>query len=265
MRLSGFAPRTDGLSTAVATVTAARGPVVRDPDGDFRRLPTDPGFDQVAAFHHVSAATRFFRELLGDDVFTEAPFSPLKVRVLDRSVRGQVGAFFPGLDLVALGDGDRPASRLGDVCIHEFTHAVIHRIARLSDENATAIARGVNEGFADYAQATIYGDPRFGEWVRPGGGRTCDDPALRLPPAPLDPADRYAVGAAWAALLWDLRSSLGAGVADAIAFHSLQFLVPGTDYVGCRQALHQADLALFRAGAGGRHQAEIDRIFDGRT
>ena len=50
--------------------------------------------------------------------------------------------------------------------MHEFTHAVVHRIARLDDEFASPIARGINEGFADYAQATFFDDPRFGDWVR---------------------------------------------------------------------------------------------------
>ena len=88
------------------------------------------------------------------------------MRVQDRTVSAQVGAFFPGQKMIRFADGPHPAGRSGDICIHEFTHAVVHRIARLDDEFASPIACGVNEGFADYAQATFFNDPRFGDWVR---------------------------------------------------------------------------------------------------
>jgi hypothetical protein len=51
---------------------------------------------------------------------------------------------------------------------------------------------------------------------------------------------------------------------DAVAFHSLQFLVPKCRYETARQALHHADLALFPARRDGRHKAQIDEVFDGR-
>jgi hypothetical protein len=72
------------------------------------------------------------------------------------------------------------------------------------------------------------------------------------------------VGAAWAALLWDFRGLVGPGVADAIAFHSLQFLMPRCTYDTARQALHHADLALFPTRRNGRHKAQIDQVFNGR-
>ena len=206
------------------------------------------------------------RRSLGPDVFNDELFGPLTIRVQDRTVTAQVGAFFPGQKMIRLADRPHPAARSGDICIHEFTHAVVHRIARLDDEFASPIARGLNEGYADYAQATFFNDPRFGDWVRdePEGARRCDDKTLRLTANPNDPQDRYKVGAAWAALLWDFRTSVGPGVADAVAFHSLQFLVPQCTYETARQALHHADLALFPARRSGRHKAQIDEVFDGR-
>jgi hypothetical protein len=250
-------------TSRVKLVPAAGKPVTRS-GRDFRLDPGDIGFEEVCAFHHMTTAARFFDDVLGPDVFTDRPFLPLEVRVQDRTVEDFVGVFFPGRASISLEDGEFPAARSGDICIHEFTHAVVHRVARLDDEFASQVALGLNEGFADYAQATAFNDPRFGDWVKqdPNGARNCADPALRLP---ADPAKPYDVGAAWAALLWDLRTSLGHGVADAIAFHALHFLVPRCDYDDARQALHHADLALFPARRAGRHRREIDRVFDGRT
>ena len=266
VRLAGLEGRRGVLKTGNLKLIPAVGNAFTNAKRDFRLEPAEGGFEEVCAFHHMANAMQFFRDLLGPEVFNDEPFEPLTIRVQDRTVSAQVGAFFPGQMMIRLADTPRPAARSGDICMHEFTHAVVHRIARLDDEFASPIARGINEGFADYAQATFFNDPRFGDWVRdePKGARRCDDKTLRLKADPQDPQDRYKVGAAWAALLWDFRGLVGPGVADAIAFHSLQFLMPRCTYETARQALHHADLALFPARRDGRHKAQIDQVFDGR-
>jgi hypothetical protein len=266
VRLAGLEGRRGVLKTSTFQLVPAVGNALSNAKRDFRLEPAHGGFEEVCAFHHIATAMQFFGDILGPDAFNDELFGPLTVRVQDRTVTAQVGAFFPGQKMIRLADRPHPAARSGDICIHEFTHAVVHRIARLDDEFASSIARGLNEGFADYAQATYFNDPRFGDWVRdePNGARRCDDQTLRLTARPQDPQDRYKVGAAWAALLWDFRTSVGAGVADAIAFHSLQFLAPQATYDSAREALHHADLALFPARRNGRHKAQIDEVFDGR-
>jgi hypothetical protein len=266
VRLAGLEGRRGVLKTGKFTLIPANGNAVSNAKRDFRLEPAQGGFEEVCAFHHMANAMQFFQDLLGSEVFNDEPFGPLTIRVQDRTVNAQVGAFFPGQKMIRLGEAPHPAARSGDICMHEFTHAVVHRIARLDDEFASPIARGINEGFADYAQATFFNDPRFGDWVRdePTGARRCDDRTLRLQPNPQDPQDRYKVGGAWAALLWDFRTLVGPGVADAVTFHSLQFLEPRCTYESARQALHHADLALFPARRAGRHMAQIDQAFDGR-
>jgi hypothetical protein len=254
------------LNTGKLITVPAMGNAISNGKRDFRLEPDQPGFEEVCAFNHMANAMQFFRDLLGPDLFNDELFAPLTIRVQDRTVTSQVGVFFPGQKMIRLADRPHSAARSGDICMHEFTHAVVHRIARLDDEFASPIALALNEGYADYAQATFFNDPRFGDWVRdePAGARRCDDKTLRLKDDPTDPQDRYTVGNAWAALLWDLRTSVGPGVADAVAFHSLQFLVPKCTYETARQALHHADLALFPARRVGRHTAQINEVFDGR-
>ena len=53
-------------------------------------------------------------------------------------------------------------------------------------------------------------------------------------------------------------------MADAIAFHSLQFLSPAVDYAAARAALDQADAELFPQRGKGRHRQEIDDAFVAR-
>ena len=266
VRLGGLEGRRGVLNTGKLMTVPAMGNAITNAKRDFRLEPDQEGFEEVCGFSHMANAMQFFRDLLGPDVFNDELFAPLTIRVQDRTVNAQVGAFFPGQKMIRLAEAPHPAARSGDICMHEFTHAVVHRIARLDDEFASPIARGINEGFADYAQATFFNDPRFGDWVRdePTGARRCDDKSLRLVSNPQDPQDRYKVGSAWAALLWDLRVLVGPGVADAVAFHSMQFLEPRCTYGTARQALHHADLALFPARRAGRHKAQIDQVFDGR-
>lgn len=266
VRLHGLRSPESALSTAQLKVQPAVGSAVSRSSWDFRLDPTDDAFDEVCAFHHMQTAADFFGDIIGPDLFTDRPFTPLTVRVRDQRARGFVGLFKPDHDLILLDDAAFPAARSGDICVHEFSHAVVHRVCRLGPFTS-AIGRGLNEGFADYAQASVYDDPRFGDWVqqRTEGARRCNRPDLRLPRSPADTLrDRYRVGEAWSCLLWDLRSSVGPGVADAIAFHSLQYLSPSADYATARAALDQADAELFPHRGKGRHQQEIEDAFAAR-
>lgn len=266
VRLRGLRSPDAALSTAQLKVEPAAGSAVSRSSGDFRLDTADDAFDQVCAFHHMQTAADFFGDIIGPDLFTDRPFTPLTVRVRDQRARGFVGLFKPDHDLILLDDGAFPAARSGDICVHEFSHAVVHRVCRLGPFTSV-IGRGLNEGYADYAQASVYDDPRFGDWVqqRADGARRCDRADLRLPAAPADTLrDRYRVGEAWSCLLWDLRRSLGPGVADAIAFHALPYLSPAVDYAAARAALDQADAELFPHRGRGRHRREIDDAFAAR-
>ncbi len=266
VRLRGLTAPDIALTTAQLKVEPAAGPPLSRSTWDFRLDPADAAFDEVCAFHHMQTAADFFGDIIGPDLFTDRPFTPLTVRVRDQQARNFVGLFKPDHDLIMLDDGAFPAARSGDICVHEFSHAVVHRVSRFGPFTS-AIGRGLNEGFADYAQASMYDDPRFGDWVRqqPTGARRCDRPDLRLLPEPADTLrDRYQVGEAWSCLLWDLRRAVGPGVADAIAFHTLQFLGPTVDYAAARAAVDQADAALFPQRGRGRHRREIDDAFDAR-
>lgn len=265
VRLRGLASPQAALCTGQLKVEPSAGSPLFRSTWDFRVDPAEASFDEVCAYHHMQTAAEFFGDIIGPDLFTDRPFAPLTVRVRDRTVRTVAGLFKPDHDMILLDDGAFPAARSGDICVHEFTHAVVHRVSRFGPFTS-AIGRGLNEGFADYAQASLYDDPRFGDWVRQQteGARRCDRAELRLPQSPSDPVDRYKVGESWSCLLWDLRQSVGPGIADAIAFHSLQYLSPACDYAAARAALEQADAELFPQRVRGRHRQEIKDAFAAR-
>jgi hypothetical protein len=235
---------------------------------DWRMGATDAEFDDVSAYYHLSRAANWFASLIGPGLFRKAPFRPLKVITAERSARGPVGYFLPSEGLIAFGDGPKPGARSGDICTHEFTHAVVWAAQRI-DEVSTVQARGLNEGYADYAQASLLGNPLMGDWVRPAQQRDCSSAALRFP-ADLDHAADdistvYEIGAAWAAVLWDIREKLGADVADVLAFDTIFYLDQISTVESAHTALLGSDARLFPAGDGtGRHTEVLEQAFTRR-
>ncbi|MGH3565207.1 MAG: hypothetical protein ACRDRH_04080 [Pseudonocardia sp.] len=231
---------------------------------DWRLAADVPGFDDVNAYHHLTRAASWFASIVGPDVFSGQPFVPLRVVTGDRATRDWVARFLPSVATVVFGDGDRPGARCADVCMHELTHAVVWG-ARQIDEIGPMEARGLNEGYADYAQASFLSDPRFGDWVRPAQFRDCARADMRFPVDPGAAADPYLIGSAWAAVLWDLHEAVGAGVADAIALDTIFYLEETSTIGAARAALLASDAQLFPVGDGsGRHAEAITTALDRR-
>ncbi|MGD9527149.1 hypothetical protein [Pseudonocardia sp.] len=261
VRLADLDAAADLLRGPLLDVAPRTGARPERPRRDWRLDADGPDFDDVCAYHHLSRAAGWLAPLVGPDVFGRPPFTPLQVVTGDRATRAQVGRFLPSRQAVVFGDGPRPGARSADICAHELTHAVVWGTRRIDDVGPVE-ARGLNEGFADYAQASLLADPRIGDWVAPGQMRDCSSAAVRFP---AQPVDVYAVGAAWAAVLWDLRDRLGAGVADAVAFASVFFLEETSTVAAARAALLGSDATLFPAEDGqGRHADEIAAAFDAR-
>jgi hypothetical protein len=259
--LSDLDAATDILRGRVVDVSPRSGARPQRPRRDWRVDATTPDFDDVSAYHHLSRAAAWMATIIGPDVFTKPPFTPLSVVTGDRATRAQVGRFLPTRQMVVFGDGDRPGARSADICIHELTHAVVWGTRQIDDVGPVE-ARGLNEGFADYTQASLLDDPRMGDWVAPTQMRDCSSPAVRFPANPTEP---YAVGAAWAAVLWDLRQRVSAGVTDILALNTIFFLEETSTVAAARAALLASDAQLFPADDGqGRHAADIQAAFDAR-
>lgn len=235
---------------------------------DWRMAVTDAGFDDVSAYYHLSRAANWFASLIGPGLFNKAPFRPLAVITGERSVR-TVGRFLPKKGLIEFGDGPKPGARSADICIHEFTHAVVHSVHGI-DDVSTVQARGLNEGYADYAQASLLNNPLMGDWVvGPRYQRDCSSAAPRFP-ADLDHAPdgdftAYEIGSAWAAVLWEIRQAIGVDVADVLAFDTIFYLGETSSVQSAHTALLESDARLFPADdRTGRHTEVIERAFSRR-
>ena len=256
----------DLLAGERLVIRPARGQPVTGRFGDYRVTPEEAPFNQVSAYHHCARAMRWFTALSGDDLLAGPPFTPLTVLTDDMTVGAQVAVYVPATGEIRVHAARRNAARSADILFHEVTHAVVDRVSRLGRSQA-AESRCLGEGYADYVAASADDDPRFGDYVRnrPQGARNCSDPTLRFPPDRTGTGEPYTSGAVWAAVLWDLRTAVGTGVADTLVVNSLPHLPFNAAFADAVAALHEADRILFSRGDGsGRHAAEIDRAYEGR-
>jgi Zn-dependent metalloprotease len=236
----------------------------------------DSRFDEQMLYYHVTRVHDWYKSHFG---FTDrdAPF-PVHAHWPSLDANRQPVAlnnayFSPFQQALFFGDGTgssnsglNPLSRDADVIYHEYTHAVIDRITDLGrwpNDFGTAL----NEAYADYFSSTITGDPVEGEFAsgRATGLRALsatnrfpqqvDHPTLGLP-------ESHYTGIIWGASCWDLRTRLGADVADRLLFEALPFMPAdgSADFPIALAAVLQADASVY----GGEHQAAIREVYGSR-
>lgn len=254
----------DGLQGKYLQVSPRTGAPVKDAMRHFAQGPDDVGFDEVQAFYHLERGIRWFRTLLGEELFGKTPFSPLYAVVRDSTAPNN-SFFIPDSAAIRLGDfGDRPSARCADVVLHELGHAVSDSICRLGrSEQRNTPARGMSEGYSDYFAASALDDPRIADYVAdmPDGARNLAKADLTL--AGITPAEEHREGEVWGSLLWSLRTVLGPDIADLLAAESLQYLGPQQSYEDGCAALVEADRVLFPADATtGRHKDAVTAAFE---
>jgi hypothetical protein len=256
----------DRLTGPVVEVRPRTGAAFTQAFRDCRLQPADPGFDEAHAFYHLGNAVRYFESILDRPILQAAPFAPVRAIVRDPQSAGN--AFFvPSTGQLLFGDfGARPTARSADIIYHEFGHAVSDAICRLGRSPLlNTPGRGMSEGYSDYFQASAFEHPRIGDFVLNSarGLRDISKTGLRFGPG--FEGEEHATGEIWGAVLWGIRSRLGAGVSDMIVVESLQFLNPNATFEEGLGALLQADARLFpTAGQGGRHEDVINDEFDQR-
>ena len=254
----------DLLAGRRLVVVPGRPPPLSRPNRDFRLLDTDTGFDEANAYFHLRAALRYYGKLGAGRALPSPPFRPIKATV--RDFRAPNDAFYvPDTGELRFGDvQDRPTSRSADLIYHELGHAVSDSAARLGRGPMHSEARGLSEGYSDYFAASALDDPRFGTWVAPHAERDASNPALRFPPG--FAGEEHSTGSVWAAVLWAIRSRVGAPDTDRIAFQSLSLLGEHSTFVDALRSLLTTEDELVRGGrTSASHGAVILEEWDRRA
>lgn len=151
---------------------------------------------------------------------------------------------------------DRDSSEDGDVVLHEYGHGVSNRlVGGPTNTNCLGGTQGgaMGEGWSDYWAITFYNDGRVGEYVTNNTTNGIRRAAYTVPANPVH--DSYADlgaggfevhrdGEVWAATLWDLRTQLGAAVADRLVLEGMKFTPCSPSFLNARDGILQADQSL---------------------
>lgn len=220
------------LSTAKYMVTTAKPEHAEAGENGFHYDLNDPRFDQVQVFYYVQQYLQHLGKL-GLEAVT-----PLQIKV-QVGEHSNMAFYYRGSIRLGSGDDVRFHERLRDptVVLHEVTHAVIDRVARLP---ADGVGGALNEAFADYFAASYLADPRIGLSSSLSGTPVRD--LSTAGPLPAHPADApvYDLAQTVAGTFWDLRVSMGAETADALIAQALLALGPSSLLVDLRDALLNA-------------------------
>lgn len=220
------------------------------PDG-FRYRRSQPGFEAVMAYYHVTLAHQRLRAL---------GFDPPELYSLQVDPHGYQGKdnshYSPGGHWIAFGTGGVEDAEDADVIWHEYAHAIQYAIIPFWGGGECA---ALGEGFGDYWAAS-YGrslqewaaeDPEY-QWVfgwdghNPyWSGRILNDNGTY----PFPSGSVHIAGQIWAAALMGIRDDLGRDIADRLAVKSLYYLAPEVTATDNAEALLQADRDLY----GGVH------------
>jgi hypothetical protein len=240
----------------------------KSPYREFKLPPTDARFDDVSVYHYLSRARAYFRNIFRSEIFEDPLFNPLTVIVHDPN-SDENAYFHPDRGALTFGDfdsGQRSSARSYDMVLHEFAHAVTHSICRLNDSPAQQ-TKALSEGYSDYFACSAINDPRFGDYVtaRPKGARNCSNPGRPKATGDLDKWEEHDLGEVWAAVLWELRESLGPSIVDALVAESLYFAQGLHTVEGGKTALLTADAIMFPTANGvGRHANAIENTYGKR-
>jgi hypothetical protein len=244
------------LTGPACTITDIESPfdsvawVEQTPDG-FRYTRSQPGFEAVMAYYHVTAAYRRFVEL---------GFSCPSLRSLPVDPHGFQGKdnshYSPGGNWISFGTGGVDDAEDADVIWHEYGHAIQYNIIPtwgggecgalgegFGDYWAGSHSRGLNQWSPTDQQYSwlFLWDGHNDYWQ----GRILNDPHKY----PFGTLSVHMAGQIWSSALMEIQGDLGRDVTDRLVLKSLYYLTGEITAVDNAQAILQADRDLY----GGIH------------
>jgi hypothetical protein len=189
----------------------------------FHFASEDPRFSQVQAFFFASESLKWFAKQWN----FQLPFR-LEVET-QKGFPAKTNTAFYFQHKIRLGEGDDVTyTRIPldpSIVTHESIHAVIEAVAGLPYEGEGG---SLNEALADYFAATQLENPRMGEasYRKDPYKRTLQNDAKKDEKN----GGLYHDSLIVSGLLWNLRTELGADVADRLAWKTLLRLTPDSNF-----------------------------------
>lgn len=154
------------------------------------------------------------------------------------------------------------------VVYHEQSHGLSNRLV---GGGTTACleglqSAGMGEGWSDFMAASILGDPVIGAYVTGNaavGVRLASMASSSFTYANLQDrslSEKHDIGEIWAATLWDVRTALGAAVAEQLVVSGMKLTPCSPSMVQARDAILAADATLY----AGANRCALYTAFAGR-
>ena len=210
------------VSAYLKVLTKSNAPATAD-QGQFIFDGADERLKQVQVYYDIIESIDWFK-----NHFQFELAQPLQVE-MSMGYPDKTNAAFYFRSKISLGDGDgvvyKDMPLDPSITRHESVHAVIDQIAGLINENESA---SLNEALADYFTATQRNNPKMGE----GSYKKADFKRNLANEMKLGEKNgtTYHDSLLVSGMLWQIRSELGADIADELSWETLKKLQPYSDF-----------------------------------
>ncbi|MFZ2961059.1 MAG: M36 family metallopeptidase [Candidatus Ozemobacteraceae bacterium] len=243
------------LEGPFAKVCNESGPVACSPENTHVYAPDDTHFDEVNIYYHMNVMHDFYRSM----GFKRLDY-PMDA-IVHYGTKFDNAGFSPMTNTIFFGDGNKfnSLAKEESICYHEYSHAALQAIISIPYWSE---AGAINEGQADYFACSFSQDPILGEYVVQKAGlpwlRNLTD-NLHYPEDIKN--EVHADGAIWGVILWDLRTALGASIADLLIHKSFFFIKASSPkFLDGMNGILVADESLY----AGAHKTAILEVFGKR-
>ncbi len=249
----------DGSGTLTgrwAQIVSETGVPARSSTNTFTYHRNDDRFEQVMAYYWITQAQLYIQSLgFGTGLYRPVNMQSQRVRINQWGQDNSFATDHPK-DELRFGKGGVDDAEDAEVILHEYGHA-IHFSQNFSF--ASEEAGAISEGFGDYWAADVSNivaptpDPEcVADWDSTSYTSTTPHCLRRVDTNLHYPGDLngevHHDGQIWSRALWDIRSTLGHGVADTIILNG-QFDFPGTTMTALAQSTVAAAQSLYGTSA----------------
>jgi hypothetical protein len=225
------------LSGAYVAVKSDTGAAATNTGAGFIFTRDQDQFEQVMAYYWITQAQRYIQSLGFGSTLPAVDRRQVSVRI--NQFGGDNSFFRDTKTNITFGKGGVDDAEDAEVIVHEYGHSV--QDAQVPGFGTTADSGAIGEGFSDYLAVTVSAavaptpDPAcVADWDSTSYTTTVPhclrrvDGTKHYPEDLAQPREVHADGEIWSRALWDIRSALGARLADTIIIRAQFGFAPDT-------------------------------------
>ena len=228
-------------------------------------------FEEVMVYYHITTAQQYIQSLGMNNVNNRSVQCFVNSQTPGTSFTDDQSYYQPdgsGTGCLNFGSGGVDDGEDADIILHEYGHSIQDN--QVIGFGSSYEGRAMGEGFSDYWAATNHAEFNFyntliGIWD--AVSYNSDNPprlrsieSSKVYPDDMTNADYYADSAIWSSMLWGLRETLGAEVADTLVLQAHFLQTPNSEYCDAAETIITADNNIY----DGAHVSQIETVLDSK-